>query len=69
MESIDPTQILHAVKVMLLRYGEDAPEQAAIRAKELSDRGDEEGAAIWLQVKVELHARLAEKLDQRDSRH
>jgi|TARA_B100001971_G_C18155145_1_gene518074 hypothetical protein len=67
MESIDTTQILHAVKVMIQRYGNAAPDQAAMRAKELSDRGDEEGAEIWLQVEVQLLARLTEQYEERDS--
>lgn len=69
MELIDATQILHAVKAMLQRYGDNAPEQAAIRAKELADRGDAEGAEIWQQVEVELIARLTEKRDRPNSRH
>lgn len=69
MESIDATQILHAVKAMMQRYGDDAPEQAAIRAKELADRGDAEGAEIWQQVEVELQARLTKKRDRPNSRH
>ncbi len=38
-----------------------------MRAKELSDRGDEEGAEIWLQVEVQLLARLTEQYEERDS--
>ena len=61
MESIDASQILHAVEVMVKRYGESAGEQAAIRAKELSDSGDSEGAQVWQEVALELKTRLAEK--------
>jgi hypothetical protein len=58
MEAIDTSQILHAAEVMIQRYGEHAREQAAIRAKELSDIGDPEGAKVWQQVEVVLRTRL-----------
>ena len=58
MEGIDTSQILHAAEVMVQRYGENAREQAAIRARELSDIGDPEGAKVWQQVEVVLRTRL-----------
>lgn len=69
MELVDTSQILHAVAVMIQRYGENAPEQAAIRVKELSDRGDSEGADIWQQVEAELQIRLLERETRANNQH
>jgi len=69
MDLIESSQILHAVKVMIQRFGENAPVQAAIRARELSDLGDSEGAQVWQQVEVELLSRLTEQSAQHTAQH
>ena len=45
--SIDASEIVHAAETMLQRFGTDSARQAAIRAGELADRGDPEGAELW----------------------
>lgn len=67
MEQIDTSQILHAVNVMIQRFGENAAEQAAIRAKELSERGDSESAEVWQQVEAVLQTRRLERDVQPDT--
>ena len=56
-EAADASQIIHAAEVMLARYGANASHEAAIRARELSDEGDPDGARLWHQVEAELIAR------------
>ena len=39
-------------KIIVERHGTDAPIQAAMRADELLDDGDMDGAAVWRRIKA-----------------
>ncbi len=47
---IPDRDIYRAAAVLIKRYGEDAPIQAAMRADELLDEGDLDGQAVWRQI-------------------
>ena len=47
---IDDPNIYRAAKLLLDRYGEDAPSRAARRAYELAQGGDAYGSATWRQI-------------------
>jgi hypothetical protein len=42
-----------AAKMLIERHGDDAASVASLRSDEMADKGDDEGAAIWLAI---LHA-------------
>jgi len=41
---------VNAATVLIKRYGEDAPIEAALRADELLDRGDIDGERTWIRI-------------------
>jgi hypothetical protein len=47
---IPEIDIWRAANLMLKRYGENAVEASAARAKELAADGDHEGAATWRRI-------------------
>jgi len=57
--SQDASHIVHAAETLLRRFGEDSAHQASIRASELANRGDDEGAELWRCIEQELRNRLA----------
>lgn len=59
LSSKNASDITHAAETLLQRFGEDSAHQASIRASELRNRGDEEGADLWLCIEHELRTRLA----------
>ena len=59
LESKDVADIVHAAETLLQRFGEDSAHQAGIRAGELAERGDTEGAELWRCIEQELRTRLA----------
>ena len=44
------TDIWRAAQVMVKRYGEDAPLEAAKRADQMLDAGDVDGLAAWKRI-------------------
>ncbi len=42
--------IFRSANLLIKRHGEDAPIHAAMRADELLDKGDLDGAAVWRRV-------------------
>jgi hypothetical protein len=52
--STSPTLALaglhRAAKLLIKRYGEDAPIHAAMRADELAEKGDVEGRTVWIRI-------------------
>ena len=42
--------IWRVANLMLRRYGDEADIESAIRAEELFEEGDHNGAAVWLRV-------------------
>jgi hypothetical protein len=56
--SKDASDITHAAETLLQRFGEDSAHQASIRARELANRGDSEGADLWRRIEKELRTRL-----------
>ena len=49
-EMISDKQIYQAATVLIEKYGEDAPIEAALRADELLDRGDIDGERVWIKI-------------------
>ena len=47
---IPEIDIWRVATLMLRRYGDEADTESAIRAEELFDEGDHNGAAVWLRV-------------------
>jgi hypothetical protein len=47
---IPEIDIWRVANLMLKRYGDKADIESAIRAEELSEKGDHNGAAVWLRV-------------------
>jgi hypothetical protein len=52
--------IRSAAEKLIQRYGEDAPREAAQRAEELHSAGDEEGYALWSQIRGKVESLLQE---------
>ncbi len=46
----DEIDIFRAAKLMVFQHGDDAPIHTAMRADELLERGDMEGAAAWRRI-------------------
>ena len=46
----DEVDIWRAAKLMVDQHGDDAPIHTAMRADELIERGDMEGAAVWKRI-------------------
>ena len=47
---IPEIDIWRVANLMLKRYGDEADIESAIRAEELTEAGDHNGAAVWLRV-------------------
>jgi hypothetical protein len=47
---IPEIDIWRIANLMLKRYGDEADIESAIRAEELADEGDRNGAAVWRRV-------------------
>ena len=47
---IPEIDIWRVANLMLRRYGDEADIESAIRAEELFEEGDHDGAAVWLRV-------------------
>ena len=47
---IPDIDIWRVANLMLKRYGDEADIESAIRAEELFEEGDHNGAAVWLRV-------------------
>jgi hypothetical protein len=47
---ISEIEIWRVATLMLKRYGDEADIESAIRAEELADQGDYNGAAVWRRV-------------------
>jgi hypothetical protein len=47
---IPEIDIWRVANLMLKRYGDEADIESAIRAEELSEEGDHNGAAVWRRV-------------------
>ena len=47
---IPEIDIRRVANLMLRRYGDEANVEGAIRAEELFEEGDHNGAAVWLRV-------------------
>jgi hypothetical protein len=47
---IPEIDIWRVATLMLNRYGDEADIESAIRAEELADEGDHNGAAVWRRV-------------------
>ena len=47
---IPDIDIWRAAQVMVKRYGQDAPIEAAARADEMLDQGDMDGFAVWHRI-------------------
>jgi hypothetical protein len=47
---IPEIDIWRVANLMLKRYGQEADIESAIRAEELFEEGDHNGAAVWLRV-------------------
>ena len=45
-------EIWGVAKIFIKRHGTDAPIHAAMRADELLDQGDLDGAAVWRRIKA-----------------
>ncbi len=53
-----------AAHLLIERYGDDAPIEAAMRADELMEAGDLEGRAVWLRIVKAVEELLSrERLD------
>ncbi len=50
MPVISDLDIYRSANVLIERYGDDAPIEAAMRADELTEDGDMEGRAVWLRI-------------------
>ena len=48
---MDERDIWATANVMIKRFGDDAPIEAAMRADELAGEGDLAGAAVWKRIK------------------
>ena len=46
----DEIDIFRAAKLMVFQHGDDAPIHTAMRADDLLERGDMEGAAAWRRI-------------------
>ena len=46
----DEVDIWRAAKLMVDQHGDEAPIQTAMRADELLERGDMEGAVVWRRI-------------------
>ena len=46
----DEIDIFRAAKLMVFQHGDEAPIHTAMRADELLERGDMEGAAAWKRI-------------------
>lgn len=46
----EQTDIRLAASFFVKRFREDAPHEAALRARELANHGDREGLKIWLEI-------------------
>jgi len=47
--------------LLIERYGDDAPIEAAMRADELMEVGDMEGRAVWLRIVKAIEELLSEE--------
>ena len=47
---VSDLDIYRAAQVMVKRYGEDAPLEAATRGDEFLDKGDLDGQRVWLRI-------------------
>ena len=47
---IPEIDIWRVSNLMLKRYGEEAATESALRAEELAEQGDHNGAAVWRRV-------------------
>jgi hypothetical protein len=64
----DP-DILSAVKVLLRRHGDEAPQHAARRANECKASGDPEGWAIWTRICIALNELVGTEMQPGERRH
>ncbi len=61
--------IYRAAAVLIKRYGEDAPIQAAMRADKLLDEGDMEGSALWRQILAAIEELLRQEPGEDEGVH
>ena len=47
---IPDKEIYQAATILIKRYGDDAPIQAAMRADELLEKGDLDGQRVWIRI-------------------
>ena len=52
--------IWRAAKLLIDKYGDTAPIQAAMRADEMLDVGDMDGKLVWLRIKTATEQLLSE---------
>ncbi len=53
--------IYRAAHLLIERYGDDSPIEAALRADELMEAGDMEGEAVWLRILKAINELLSEE--------
>ncbi len=53
--------IYRSAHLLIERYGDDAPIEAAMRADELMEAGDMEGRAVWLRIVKAVEELLSEE--------
>ena len=58
---ISDLDIWRSAQVMVKRYGDDAPIEAAARADEMLDQGDMDGFAIWQRITAAVEELLRAK--------
>jgi len=65
----DNTEIIRTARLLIDEYGELAAMGAVIRADHLSERGDLNGHAIWLQIAKVTEDLLSEEMPAGQSLH
>ena len=53
--------IYRSAKLLIDQHGDEAPIHAAMRADDLLDRGDLDGAAVWRRIVSAVNELLADK--------
>jgi len=53
--------IYRSAHLLIKRYGDDAPIEAAMRADELTEDGNMEGQAVWLRIMKAIAELLSEE--------
>ena len=64
---MDNRDICQAATVLIKQYGEDAALQAGQRADDMLARGDIDGQAVWLRIRVAVQELLKERPGDREA--